>query len=474
MERQPNSEENNTAANHSDGRATRSTSGRHARQTVSGRNAHGYSNRTRPSVASRRSHESSAHTSSRRSASNGARRTDRSANRNVNRAAERAAGRATSRSANRDNEKPKPRQSRTAGDIPAQEPSAGTSKGLPVIAIALVAVLVAAIALAVFVLGQNSSTNVEASSSAASTEVPNSSEAQEAKLEPDTATLKKLLGKETANKLVKQAEENQDAAWIAANVKAFAVDGKEVQTKILKLAAEEPKALPYVRQFVESYPEKKADMNRDAIVSDSDFKKEFKTKVPHLFQWDNRWGQTVYSSTTFGLTGCGPTSMAMVYQAITGKTDLSPYDMAELAQEGSYMAEFNGTGSGFFYYIAAQNDFSCTDLPISGESITEALRAGKIIIANLAEGYFTDNGHFFVLAGLSEDGKVIINDPYSYERSTTTWDADFIANESMALFCFSNDPYPWDGNAWSSGTDYQDYGYQDYGYQDYGYQDYVG
>lgn len=464
MERQSTSEassfdETENPDARTEGRARQASSGRHARQTVSGRNAQGYAGRTRPSVKSRRTHGSATHAASRRAASSHARTgsSSRQPSRTASRNVDRAAARAASRSAANDAGTATPLRPHATDDSPTQQTAEGASRRLPIVAIALVVVLAAAIALAVYALGQNSSTQTASSAGAEPAEVSGSTEAQEAKLEPDTAALKKLLGKETANKLVKQAKENQDAAWIAANVKAFAGDGKEVQTKILKLAAEEPKALPYVRQFAETYPEKKADMKRDAIVSDADFKKEFRTKVPHLFQWDNRWGQTVYSSTTFGLTGCGPTSMAMVYQAITGKTDLSPYDMGQLAQEGGYMAEFNGTGSGFFYYVAAQNNFSCTDLPISGENITEALRSGKIIIANLAEGYFTDNGHFFVLTGLADDGKVIINDPYSYERSVTTWDADFIANESMALFCFSNDPYPWDGNAWDANAGYQDY-----------------
>lgn len=341
---------------------------------------------------------------------------------------------------------------RTSGSHAAPGSDGRNVKSAIVIAL-LIALVLAAIVAAVVIIGQPNG-NTSSSSAASQVSQPSgeslSTASDAAQEKPDTKALTKLLGKETAEKLVKQAETNEDAAWIASHVDSFALDGIEVQTKILKLAAEEPKALPYVRLFATGYPEKKADKKREATVAESEFKgTEFDTKVPHFFQWDNRWGQTVYSSTTFGLTGCGPTSMAMVYQAITGKTDLNPFDMGQLAQENGYMAEFNGTGSGFFYFVAAQNDFSCTDLPISGQNITEALSSGKIIIANLAEGYFTDNGHFFVLAGLDDDGKVIVNDPYSYERSTKTWDADFIANESMALFLFSNDPYPWESTAWS-------------------------
>jgi hypothetical protein len=80
---------------------------------------------------------------------------------------------------------------------------------------------------------------------------------------------------------------------------------------------------------------------------------------------------------------------------------------------------------------------NCEMLYPTSEVITDALSSGKVIIANLGPGLFTEHGHFFVLAGLADDGKVIINDPYSVVRSSQTWDADTIANESIALYAFS-------------------------------------
>ena len=53
--------------------------------------------------------------------------------------------------------------------------------------------------------------------------------------------------------------------------------------------------------------------------------------IPRFYQWDELWGYTVYSGTAFGLTGCCPTCLAMVYQGVTGNTDLSPYDLGEVA-----------------------------------------------------------------------------------------------------------------------------------------------
>ena len=39
----------------------------------------------------------------------------------------------------------------------------------------------------------------------------------------------------------------------------------------------------------------------------------------------------------------------------------------------------------------------------------------------MAKGHFTSNGHFIVLRGITEDGKVLVADPASYKRSGQEW-----------------------------------------------------
>ncbi|MBO4352518.1 MAG: hypothetical protein J5818_03380, partial [Eggerthellaceae bacterium] len=74
------------------------------------------------------------------------------------------------------------------------------------------------------------------------------------KQESHQAALVELLGDETSAKLLAQAKTSIDALWIAAHPSAYAYDGVEVQYKALKLAADEPAALDYVREFPENYP----------------------------------------------------------------------------------------------------------------------------------------------------------------------------------------------------------------------------
>ena len=247
-----------------------------------------------------------------------------------------------------------------------------------------------------------------------------------------------LLGEDETAKLISQAKTNPDALWIAAHPDEYAFDGIEIQYKILRLAADEPASIPYVRDFPAQYPA--SDVNSDkslAMSVASPSESVPNTATPHLYQWDRRWAYTVYSSATFGLTGCGPTSLAMVYQGLNRTVDRTPHDMAVLAEERGFMSEFNGTDSSFFTSVADELGLSCWESYPDASTIRDELSQGHVIIVNLGPGYFTTNGHFFVLAGLADDGQVIINDPYSVARSSVTWDAEFIASESIAMFVYA-------------------------------------
>ncbi len=182
----------------------------------------------------------------------------------------------------------------------------------------------------------------------------------------DEAKLKAVLGDDLAAQLVQAASASDDAAWIAAHPDAYAMDGDAVQYKLLKLAAVEPEAVPFVRTFPDAYPAESA-LGTDDPASG---------EVPRLYQWDQRWGSTVYSSTTFALTGCCPTSLSMVYQGLTGKGDLSPYDMGKRASDGGFETAFDGTDSSFLVSEAASLGLSCEALSVDAGSVRAALEGG--------------------------------------------------------------------------------------------------
>lgn len=254
---------------------------------------------------------------------------------------------------------------------------------------------------------------------------------------PDRKVLRKLLGKETAVLLLERAAEDEDAAWIAAHPDAYKKFGTELQAKLLKLAADDPLAIPFVRDYPKRAYADGPDYSAPAMDEVVRVEGIPKTKIPHLYQWDQRWGYAQFSADGFGLAGCGPTSLTMVYQGLTGKKDITPYDMGRLAEDQGYVIHGLGSTTGLFTEMPWQLGLNCWGVPVDAASIVDTLRAGNPIIANVGEGYFTQAGHFFVLAGVSKDGKVILNDPYSVERSSKLWDPEFIASESKALFAYS-------------------------------------
>ena len=258
---------------------------------------------------------------------------------------------------------------------------------------------------------------------------------------PDSALLSSLMGADEASKLVQEAQDDPDRAWIASHPEELAMDGDTVQGKLLRLAADEVEAVPYVRDFPQRYP---GDYDASAAAATPPYDDTYpsvasgNTRTPHLYQWDQRWGYVVYSSTAFGLTGCGPTAFAMAYQGATGRHDKTPYDMAVLAQQMGFMAEFEGTDPAFFGAASSQLGMSCAGLDLDEASLKSALGQGNVVIANVGNGYFSRfSGHYLVLTGFDENGKLVLNDPYSAAHSRQTWDVDFILGETMALYSFS-------------------------------------
>lgn len=105
--------------------------------------------------------------------------------------------------------------------------------------------------------------------------------------------------------------------------------------------------------------------------------------------------------------GCGITSLAMVASYLQN-VEYSPADLAK--QFGNYNTE---RGS---YWILFEDSAEVLELDLqertySEKTVMEALRNGQVVIALQSEGLFTDGGHFIVLTGLTEDGKILVNDP---------------------------------------------------------------
>ncbi len=293
-------------------------------------------------------------------------------------------------------------------------------------------VLAAALVLLVFCAVRScSAQNETTQASLEQQEVPAAeTETQEVQVEEQDPinedALYALLEDEYASALIEAAQTDSDAAWIAAHPGSYTVDGSIVQYKLLKLAAVDPAARSFVREWPEKYPQETGE-EAPAVNSGG---------IPLLHQWDKRWGYTLYCNTTFALTGCCPTSFAMVYQGLTGDNSQTPYTFGVWADEHGYMDEYNGTDTGFLWAAASAFGLNMDSVSVSSSSLISALNSGRVVICNVGPGDFTTTGHFIVITGLDSSGQLIINDPFSSVRSEKRWDADTVISQTKALWAF--------------------------------------
>ena len=233
----------------------------------------------------------------------------------------------------------------------------------------------------------------------------------------DSKTLKGLEAKQDDPRVVR----------IVNDAAALARTGEHYQRKMLELVAKDPEALDYVADFPNRYPASSGTAYSDTVARGS---------VPDLKQWDQRWGYVEYCGAAIGSTGCCPTSLSMVYMALTGKADKTPADMAALATADGYAVDGEGTIGEFLVDDAGKLGLACEEFSPSAESLVRYLKNGFVVIVNVGPGDFTDSGHFFVARGVASDGSIQINDPYSSVNTAKTWDANSIANQSIMMYAF--------------------------------------
>lgn len=159
------------------------------------------------------------------------------------------------------------------------------------------------------------------------------------------------------------------------------------------------------------------------------------SSVPYYCQWDSAWAANKYGNGTIKSSGCGPTCCAMVVSYYTGQS-ITPADI--VSQIGNkYYVSGKGSSWGLFPGVAGMYGIKCTDLGRNLSLPIEALRNGEIVIASMGPGTFTKGGHFIVLTGVTEDGKITVNDPAHPDFCSRTFDAAIFASEAKNYWKFS-------------------------------------
>lgn len=126
-------------------------------------------------------------------------------------------------------------------------------------------------------------------------------------------------------------------------------------------------------------------------------------QLPLFFQTD--YPDTRYGNGTVATSGCGITCLSMVATYMTGHTYL-PDELA---------GYFGGRAENNIQRLEQASD--ALQLPWhkaeNFHKVIEALREGNLAILLMeSTSIFTNSQHFIVLTGISEDGRIFVNDPY--------------------------------------------------------------
>ena len=158
--------------------------------------------------------------------------------------------------------------------------------------------------------------------------------------------------------------------------------------------------------------------------------------IPHLLQWDERWGYQIYGDNMIAVNGCGPTVLSMVASGLTGDPTVTPYRVAKFAAENGYYEGEAGTSWSLMTEGARQFGIYGQEIGLDESGIFSALESGNPIICSMRPGDFTTTGHFIVLVGI-ENGKIRVNDPNSVKRSEKLWDYETLYPQISNLWVYT-------------------------------------
>lgn len=145
-------------------------------------------------------------------------------------------------------------------------------------------------------------------------------------------------------------------------------------------------------------------------------------EVVYYHQGDSRWGAKPYGKTgTVKSSGCGPSCMAICISTLTG-TKIDPGEMCDWAYGHGYRCEGNGSYHSLIPGAAKAFGVPCEGLGRDKNKLVRALQDGKLVVAILSKGHFTTGGHFIVLRGITDEGKILVADPASYRNSEQEWE----------------------------------------------------
>lgn len=223
---------------------------------------------------------------------------------------------------------------------------------------------------------------------------------------------------EVLSYLKKQADKNKEYKEICENPDDY-------PPALLAALANNPEML----SFVKGYPAS------DRAAEGKLTQKEQTEDYPLFLQWDSRWGYASYGGSNIGISGCGPTCLAMAAYSLTRDVQITPDKVAAYSEAQGFYVE--GTGTSWSLMSEGASDFGIkgTELSLDEGRMKQELDNGHPIICAMRAGDFTTAGHFILIYGYDKEG-FFINDPNCIFRSKCKWSYDELHSQIKNLWYF--------------------------------------
>lgn len=207
---------------------------------------------------------------------------------------------------------------------------------------------------------------------------------------------------------------------------------------IIEYLMSHEEALDWVINYPRFIQKDKGEIDEIALRAVDITKYEVQNGIPLYYQWEETWGYASYGTEVMAIAGCGPTALSMVATGLVGDHSMTPKMVANFSEEKGYYAGDLGTDWLLMTEGAAQLGIQSRIVNNNKDIILDELTSGHPIICSMGPGDFTNQGHFIVLSGVTEEGKIMVNDPNSRINSIKRWELDILLEQMNASWAYSN------------------------------------
>ena len=242
---------------------------------------------------------------------------------------------------------------------------------------------------------------------------------------------------DTSGNMTESAEETQSETsgtfdeQIACEYRWLEKHADEFPSHKIEYAENNPGLIDFLYRYAFGEKESSSEESGDRGLTED----EKKAYAPVLLQWDDRWGFHPYGTSVLGLTGCGPTCLAMVVDSLSEDADVTPAEAADFATKQDLYEYGVGTRWGIWSAGAAEYGLECETVSADFDTVLDELSQNAMVVCSVGPGVFTPGGHFIVIVG-QEEGKLEIRDPNNFQNSTRLWDWDEFSSQIKHCWSF--------------------------------------